>query len=258
MSATPPRPPPSIGAQFRTDIESFVNRDAVEACVAPGLYERAPLPGLRYAAFTDPSGGSQDSFTLAVSHRDGDQVLFDAVREVRPPFSPESVVGEFAAVLKSYRVSRVVGDRYAGEFPRELFRKHGVTYDLSQQPKSDLYRDVLPLLNSKRVDLLDHPKLIAQLCGLERRTARSGRDSIDHGPGAHDDVANACAGALIVANKPIQRIRMFTLPPDYLTPGTTWRQTELDIKTGRPIEPPRARIRRVKVREFDAPAARGP
>jgi hypothetical protein len=33
-----------------------------------------------------------------------------------------------------------------------------------------------------------------QLCGLERRVARSGRDSIDHAPGAHDDVANCVAG----------------------------------------------------------------
>jgi hypothetical protein len=32
--------------------------------------------------------------------------------------------------------------------------------------------------------------------GLERRTARAGRDSIDHAPGAHDDVANAAAGVV--------------------------------------------------------------
>jgi hypothetical protein len=34
---------------------------------------------------------------------------------------------------------------------------------------------------------------------LERRTARSGRDSIDHAPGAHDDIANSVAGALLLA-----------------------------------------------------------
>jgi hypothetical protein len=34
---------------------------------------------------------------------------------------------------------------------------------------------------------------------LERRTARSGKDSIDHPPGAHDDVANAVAGVLVLA-----------------------------------------------------------
>jgi hypothetical protein len=44
--------------------------------------------------------------------------------------------------------------------------------------------------------LLDHPRAIAQLCSLERRTARGGRDSIDHAPGAHDDLANAVAGVV--------------------------------------------------------------
>ena len=68
----------------------------------------------------------------------------------------------------------------------------------------------LPLINSGRVELLDHPRLVAQLCGLERRTAWGGRDSIDHGPGGHDDVANAVAGALVaVAEAPrLPQIRM--------------------------------------------------
>jgi hypothetical protein len=34
---------------------------------------------------------------------------------------------------------------------------------------------------------------------LERRTARGGRDTIDHPPGGHDDVANAVAGACTLA-----------------------------------------------------------
>ena len=53
-----------------------------------------------------------------------------------------------------------------------------------------------PHKNPGEVDLLDLPRLITQLAGLERRTARGGRDSIDHGPGGHDDVANSVAGAL--------------------------------------------------------------
>ena len=44
-----------------------------------------------------------------------------------------------------------------------------------------------------RIELLDDPRLIAQLCSLERRTARGGRDSIDHPPGQHDDLANVAA-----------------------------------------------------------------
>jgi hypothetical protein len=42
--------------------------------------------------------------------------------------------------------------------------------------------------------LLDNARLISQLCSLQRRTARGGRDSIDHAPGAHDDLANCVAG----------------------------------------------------------------
>jgi hypothetical protein len=137
---------------------------------------------------------------LAISHREKSGiVVLDAVREVRPPFSPEGVVGDFAGLMKQYGILRVRGDRYAGEWPREQFRKLGIQYDLSEQSASDLYRDLLPRLNSGQVELLDLPRLTKQLCDLERRTARGGRDSISHPPGQHDDIANAVAGALIMA-----------------------------------------------------------
>lgn len=185
------------GAEFRADIESFVSRDAVEAVVSPGVIERAPLMGVRYFAFVDPSGGSADSMTMAIGHKEGQVALLDAIRERKPPFSPEAVVKDFCDLLKRYRVSKVEGDRYAGEWPREVFRKYGVTYSASARPKSDLYRDLLPRLNSGEVDLLDEQRLVAQLCGLERRTSRGGRDSIDHAPSSHDDLANAVAGCLV-------------------------------------------------------------
>jgi len=121
-------------------------------------------------------------------------VVVDAVREVKPPFSPEDVVDEFATLLKRYRIVKVTGDRYAGEWPREQFRKLRISYEPAAKPKSDLYRDLLPAINSRRIDLLDHPRLVNQLVSLERRTARGGRDSIDHAPGAHDDIANVVAG----------------------------------------------------------------
>jgi hypothetical protein len=184
------------GAQFRSDIEAFVTREAAEACAIDGRYELPPMAGVHYVAFVDPSGGSSDSMTLSVAHKEGERAVLDAVREVKPPFSPESVVADFCKLLKTYRVHTVVGDRYAGLWPRERFLVHGVTYSAAAKPKSDLYRDLLPIINGARCELLDHPKLIAQLCALERRTWRGGRDSIDHPPNQHDDVVNCCAGAL--------------------------------------------------------------
>jgi hypothetical protein len=188
-------------AEWRSDLADFVDRAVVEAAVAPGRYELPRQAGVRYFGFCDPSGGSADSMTIAIAHADKEgRGVLDATREIRPPFSPEDVVVEFAALLKSYGLSSVTGDRYAGEWPRERFSEHGIRYEPAEKSKSELYIEFLPILNSGKADLLDNARLIAQLCSLERRTSRgTGRDSVDHPPGAHDDVANAAAGALVLA-----------------------------------------------------------
>jgi len=206
-----PRANAEYNAIFRTDLESFVSREAVDAVVVSGRYELPPSPGFVYAGFVDPAGGSgSDSMTLAIAHRRKDGVAVqDAIREVRPPFSPEAVTSDFAVLLKTYRIARVTGDHYAGEWPREAFKKCGVTYDLSDRPKSAIYGDLLPLLNSGKVELLDHSKLYSQLVSLERRTGR-GRDNIDHPPKMHDDIANAVCGALLLASGKVCFISLIT------------------------------------------------
>jgi hypothetical protein len=199
MERDPASAAAEYGAEFRGDIESFVSREVVEAAVDPGIHERAPIDRVRYFGFVDPSGGSADSMTLGIAHAEKRVLVLDLVRERRPPFSPEAVVTEFADLLKRYRVGTVHGDRYAGEWPREQFAKRGITYRVSERVCSDIYRDVLPELNSKSVALLDNPRLVAQICNLERKTSRGGRDVIQHPPGQHDDLANAVAGALLLA-----------------------------------------------------------
>jgi hypothetical protein len=140
-------------------------------------------------------------------------VVLDYLSARKPPFSPEQVVEEFCATLEAYGVQVVTGDRYGGEWPREQFRKHGISYDPSERVKSDLYRELLPLLTSGRTELLDHTRLATELLGLERRTARGGRDSIDHGPGGHDDLANAAAGALVLASAAPTATMLFSDEP---------------------------------------------
>jgi len=185
--------------EFRDDISAFISAEAIAACVADGVIERLPVGGCEYVGFVDAAGGSgTDSFTAAVAHRDrftGNAVL-DAVREHRPPFSPAFAVEELAGFFKAYGIASITGDRWGGEFPREMFFQHGLAYVIAPLPKSDLYREMIGPLNSRAVDLLDHARLLAQLRGLERRVARGGRDSIDHAPGGHDDLANCAAGAL--------------------------------------------------------------
>lgn len=200
MERDPASAAAEYGAEFRSDIESFVSREAVEACVAFGLFERAPISTVEYKAFVDPSGGSADSMTLAIGHREGDLAVVDALREAQPPFNPEGVVDEFADLLRQYRVRCVTGDRYAGEWPREQFRKRDIDYALSDRPCSDLYRDMLPALNARQVSLLEHDRLVNQIVSLERRTGRSGKDAIGHPVGSHDDLATSVAGLVALLN----------------------------------------------------------
>jgi hypothetical protein len=200
------------GAEFRGDLAIFVSRDAIEAAVTTGVIVRPPLEGVAYFAFVDPSGGSSDSMTMAVAHNEKGRVVLDCIGERKAPFSPEAVVAEFAATVKSYRISTVEGDRYAGEWPRERFKVHGVEYRVADMVRSELYLAFLPMLNSGRVDLLDNQRMVTQFVGLERRTSRAGKDTVDHAPGSHDDVANSVAGALVLAGRRVKPEMKFHVP----------------------------------------------
>jgi hypothetical protein len=92
-----------FGAQFRNDIDSYVTRDAIAGVTVPGRRELLPASGITYVGFVDPSGGSADSMTMAAAHKEKEVAVLDCVREVRPPFSPASVMRDFSTVLKSYR-----------------------------------------------------------------------------------------------------------------------------------------------------------
>lgn len=200
-------------AEFRQDIESFIPAELVESVMIPGRLELPRIEGVQYRAFADPSGGRQDSFTLAIGHVDAKtgRVILDVIRERRPPFSPADVVAEFAELLKSFGLVKVLGDRYSGEWVVESFLKHGIVYHTAEKSASELYLEFLPLLSSGAVELLDSRRLKAQLVDLERRTRAGGRDIIDHGPGGHDDVSNSVAGlcATIARAKPRRPGRVY-------------------------------------------------
>jgi hypothetical protein len=188
------------GAEFRSDLEAYVSIEAVRACMPVNIYERPRQWAYQYSAFCDPAGGSgTDSMTLAIGHLEPQRetAVLDCIREVQPPFSPELVTEEFAAILKSYGLTVCVGDKFAGLWCVEQFGKHNVHYKPIAEAKSQLYAGLLATINSRRCDLLDNKRLLTQLTTLERRTSRgAGRDVIDHLPNGHDDVANAVTGVI--------------------------------------------------------------
>ena len=124
------------GAQFRDDVATFIDREMVELRVVPGRFELPPAGDVSYVGFVDPSGGSSDAMTLAIAHNRNGMAVLDCLREVKPRFSPEQVVGEFAETLKSYRVHQVIGDAYSGEWVREQLRNRDIPYRISERNRS--------------------------------------------------------------------------------------------------------------------------
>lgn len=183
--------------QFRNDISSFIDRQSVESCVRQYPLNAPPMPSnvvAQYVAACDPSGGGKDEFTLAIGHRDPlntEKFVVDTVQGRTG--SPAEVVAQYVEVLKSYRVKKVQGDRYAGQWVSDEFAKHGIQFEYIGLNRSELYQEFLPVVLTGRIELPNDSKLVNQICSLERRTSRSGKDSIDHAIGAHDDRANVTA-----------------------------------------------------------------
>lgn len=189
------------GGGFRADISSFLDDETVERVIDYARpIEIPPRRGVIYAAFVDPSGGRHDHFCLCIGHRegtgDGSFFVADVLRGRAPPFDPQAVVQEFVALLKEYKISSVTGDNYSAAWVETAFNKSGIKYVRSEQNKSQLYIEALPLFMRQALSIPNHSKLTRELRLLERRTSRQGRDTVDHGPNGSDDYANALCGAL--------------------------------------------------------------
>ena len=186
--------------EFRQNVSTLFDPECVDSCIAVGVRERLPEQRFTYFAGTDVASGSgKDAFAVAVAHQDGERFILDCVRSWRPPFNPSSVIAEASALFRSYRIYETTGDRYAPGFVSEGLSTNHITYKYSEHDRSSIYLELLPLVNSQQAVLLDHPELLRELRGLERRRGSSGKDRVDHRTGQHDDAANAAALALVQA-----------------------------------------------------------
>jgi hypothetical protein len=201
----PQRAQSEWNAEFRSDLAAFLDDELIDAAVDHGRPFDLPPAGHDYLAFTDASGGRHDSFTLSICHREDGVVVCDVIRGRKPPFVPGNVVSEYASILKAYGLHSVTGDRYSAEWVASAFRENDIFYEASPKSKSDLYLETLPLWTTGQVRIPDAKITISELRSLERRVGRSGRDSVDHGPGGHDDHANSLCGCLwLLAEAPVE------------------------------------------------------
>jgi hypothetical protein len=186
-------------AEFRDDISGYISADTLDRCIVRGRTVLSPVKGEKYYAFCDPSGGASDSMVLAIAHKSlTGTIVLDLIAEKKAPFSPDQVCAEFAATLQLYGISKVRGDRYAGQWPAERFRSYNIIYEISDLAKSEIYLNALPILTAANCELLDNARMEAQFKILERRPSRGGREIIDHAPDCKDDIVNSICGALLM------------------------------------------------------------
>lgn len=196
-------------AQFRNDIAAFISRELVDNNTRSRPLILPPCPGITYRAFVDVAGGGQDEYTLAIAHKEGNRTVIDGVWGEHG--DPATITATYAAIMRRYRITRCTGDRFAAEWPRAEYKKHGITMTPSELSRSELYIELLPLMQTGAIELPPDEKALVQFTLLERRTGRNGRDSIDHptGNNAHDDRCNAIAGAAWLTT---QRLEMPRIP----------------------------------------------
>jgi hypothetical protein len=188
---------------FRADIAQFLDDASIDAAIDRDRPLELPRrAGVDYRAFADASAGRHDAFTLCIGHQEGDSFVADVIRGRRPPFDPPKLAAEYAVLAREYGCGEITGDAYAGEWVAGAFRDARIEYRRAKLPKSGLYLEALPHFMRGAVSIPDLPPLTRELRLLERRTHRSGKDSVDHGTGGADDHANALAGCMWLAMRP--------------------------------------------------------
>ena len=187
---------------FRSDVSALVTGEALAAVVPSGIRELPPAAGTLHAHFDAATGSGQDAAALAIAYA-GQPAELACIRRWKPPFSPSAVIAEAAQVLAAYGLRSVSIDRFAPGLVAELFREHSVSCAVAERTTSEAFLELLALVNSQRVVLLDDSVLLGELRRLERRPSSAGRELVGHPSGAHDDLAAATAQALtLAARKP--------------------------------------------------------
>jgi hypothetical protein len=200
----PARAAREYDAIFSDDLDAFIARAWVEACVIPSRHGLTPqVDQFVYYAAIDATGGGADAFTCAIVHLEGHGTSTKVIQDYVKGWSKtrtsqvdlESVVTEIVTVLRAFGCEAALSDHYAKNWVVQSFARHGITL-IAAPEKSVAYLELEPCLAEGRIELLDHPTQTRELGLLERHNRVGGKTYVDHPKGAHDDFPNVLALAV--------------------------------------------------------------
>jgi hypothetical protein len=186
-------------ARFRSDLSAMYDPNIIDRAVNHDRPMELPFRDAArpYSAFVDVAGGGgKDSYAIAISHREDEKIIIDAIRSRAPKFNPEEVTAQYCDLLRSFGIGHVTGDKYSGDWASNTFEKFGISYRRAEKPKSELYLAAESVFNTGRVEMPDREKTITQLKALVRKVRSGGRDSVDTDSGQPEDEANVLCGCI--------------------------------------------------------------
>lgn len=198
-------------ANIVVGVGSAFSRESVTACVVKNRFEVGYDARNWYVAFFDAAGGGTDEMTLSITHKEPREekkvMIIQDVLMACLADQPHDRVTEFSNKLKQYGIKSIVGDRYAGEWPRDQFRKHGINYIISTKTASELYTEFQPIVKQGLIEMLDDETQRDQLIGLLRKKGTA-KEIITHPVGEHDDRSNSLAGSAVLCQETHGKIDM--------------------------------------------------
>jgi hypothetical protein len=192
------------GAQFDSDLSSFLEAEPVQACVIKGRHFLPPIEDVTYAAAADPAfarGG--DQFSFAIGHRvgkgEGAVFVLDQLKAWRgreAPLNSDLVLDEIAELAHIYGIDEIVSDQYSVHVLTDALRRRDIklrAQPLYSELKGEIFSSLKRAINTGRIELLDDRALVSELINLEIRPSPAGKPRIQASRGGKDDLAISLA-----------------------------------------------------------------
>ena len=185
-------------AFFRTDLSAMYDPAMIDTAINPDRPLEIPCrEGVEYKCFVDVAGGGgKDSYSIGIGHLENEKAIVDVVRSRAPKFNPDELTSQYTDLVKRYKINKVYGDKFSGDWASNSWAKHDISYERSEKTKSELYLEAESPFNTERVDIPSKELAITQLKNLIRKTRSGGKDSVDTDSGQPEDEANVIAGVI--------------------------------------------------------------
>lgn len=209
-------------AEFTDSVTNWIPPEFIDHSIVRGRAELPPCQDIRYVAALDAATRGSD-FAFAIVHKmPDDRVIVDYVRTWTPsktkemPLLIEPILLQIRDALERYGTNQITGDQFYSDALRQQFLKMQIIcskFEFTTASRSGLFTNLRDLLTERKLELLDDPKLIAQLRNLRQEQRPSGY--VDVRPvGGKDDSAVVVALAVKIALNEVRPLSIELVPAD--------------------------------------------